>query len=389
VGQLPQQQLRSTGAFSIAKRRGFCSPTIDKDVERNNTMFKRMLVPLDGSELAERAIPVAARIARASGGTIVFVRVVLPPVEFGTYSVEQEHLIDLKPSAFERRLAEAESYLLNIAITHADVLADIATETDIVTGATAPEIISTARLEEIDLIVMCSHGETGLKRWVFGSVAQEAVRHSPVPMLVLNEHGSALPAPDAAHPLRILVALDGSVQSETILEPAVQLIAALAAPAWGVFHLLHIVDLPPVYGKLRSQAHMSNSMQAEARQEAETYLKVLADRLNAETPADLELTITSSVAVSTDVAGTIIKTAEQAEGPEHLGDYDLIAMATHGREGLQRLVMGSVTEHVLGATKLPLLMVRPKEADAAPVEAGETTKTTVSESPAQTWVGLF
>jgi nucleotide-binding universal stress UspA family protein len=352
-------------------------------------MFKRILVPLDGSELAERAFPVAARIARASGGTIVFVRVVLPPVEFGTYSVEQEHLIDLKPSAFESRLAEAESYLLNVAITHADVLAGIATETDIVTGATAPEIISTARLEEIDLIVMCSHGETGLKRWMLGSVAQEAVRHSPVPMLVLNEHGSAHPPPDAAHPLRMLVALDGTVQSETILEPAVQLLAALAAPAWGVLHLLRIVDLPPVYGKLRSQAHVSDSMQAEARQEAEAYLKVLADRLYAETPADLELTITSSVAVSTDVAGTMIKTAEQAEGMENLGGYDLIAMATHGREGLQRLVMGSVTEHVLGTTKLPLLMVRPKEAEAAHAEAGETTKTQVSEVQAQTWVGLF
>jgi nucleotide-binding universal stress UspA family protein len=183
--------------------------------------------------------------------------------------------------------------------------------------------------------------------------------------------------------------LDGSVQSETVLEPAVQLIAALAAPAWGVLHLLHIVDLPPAYGKLRSQAYMSDSMQAEARQEAEAYLKLIADRLYAETPADLELTITSSVVVSTDVAGTMIKTAEQAEGPEHLGGYDLIAMATHGRVGLQHLVMGSVTEQVLAATKLPLLMVRPKEAEAVHAEVGETTKTKVSEAQAQTWVGLF
>jgi nucleotide-binding universal stress UspA family protein len=219
---------------------------------------------------------------------------------------------------------------------------------------------------------------------MLGSVAQEAVHHSPVPMLVLNEHRSALPTPDAAHPLRMLVALDESVQSETVLEPAVQLIAALAAPAWGVLHLLRIVDLPPAYGKLRSQAHISDSMQAEARHEAEAYLKVIVNRLYAETPADLELTITSSVAVSTDVAGTIIKTAEQAEGKESLGGYDLIAMATHGREGLQRLMMGSVTEHVLGATKLPLLMVRPKEAEAAHAKAGETTKTKVPEVQAQT-----
>jgi nucleotide-binding universal stress UspA family protein len=119
------------------------------------------------------------------------------------------------------------------------------------------------------------------------------------------------------------------------------------------------------------------------------YLKLIADRLYAGTPADLELTITSSVAVSTDVAGTIIKTAEQAEGPEHLGGYDLIAMPTHGREGLHRLVMGSVTEHVLGATRLPLLMVRPQEAEAAHAKVGEASKTKISEVQAQTWVGLF
>src|SRR6266700_3910757 len=329
---------------------------------KEQPMFKRILVPLDGSEHAERAIPVAARIARVSGGTIIFVRV-LPPADLSGYAATSD--------------------------PYADELTGIPTEMDLAAGAIPPSIFSTARREHVDLVVMCSRGITGLKRWMLGSVAQEAIHHSPVPMLVLNEHGSALPAPDTAHPLRILVALDGSVQSETVLEPAVQLIAALAAPAWGVLHLLHIVDLPPVYGKLRSQAHMSDGMQAEARQEAEAYLKLIADRLYAETPADLELTITSSVAVSTDVAGTMIKTAEQAEGMEHLGGYDLIAMATHGREGLQRLVMGSVTEHVLGATKLPVLMVRPGEAKATRAEVGETTKTKVSEGQAQTWVGLF
>jgi nucleotide-binding universal stress UspA family protein len=215
------------------------------------TMFKRMLVPLDGSELAEQAIPVAARLARANGGTIVFVQVGLPPVEFGTYSVEQEHVIDVKPSAYEKRLAEAESYLLSITNMHADVLAGIATEIDITTGAAAPTIFSTARLEEVDLIVMYSRGETGLKRWVFGSVAQQAVRHSPVPVLVLQEHGMPLRVPDAAHPLRILVPLDGSALAETALEPAIELLKtwmSAVAEVGGELHLLQVVDVPPTYG---------------------------------------------------------------------------------------------------------------------------------------------
>ncbi len=356
-------------------------------------MFKRILVPLDGSELAERAIPVAARIARASGGTIVFVRVILPPVEFGTYSVEQEHLIDLKPSAFERRLAEAESYLLNVAITHADVLAGIATETDIVTGATAPEIISTARLEKIDLIVMCSHGETGLKRWVFGSVAQEAVRHSPAPVLVLNGHGTFLRVPDAAHPLRVLIALDGSALSETALEPAIGLLTTWTnAPTegGGELHLLHMVDVPPVYGKFRSQAYVPDSLRNEVRQEAETYVKAVTDRLLAGPLAKSQLTVTSGVYLSTDVAGTMIKMAEHAENAEHTGGYDLIAMATHGRSGLRRLVMGSITEHVLGATTLPLLIVRPPEIKTRPEKATEAAQTEVGvQAEEQGWVGLL
>ena len=148
-------------------------------------MFQRILVPLDGSELSEKAIPVAAWIARASGGTIVFVSVVLPPIEFGTYSPERT--IPLKPGAFVRREAEANSYLTGVISSHADELADINTEKEVTAGAVSSEIYSEARLEHVDLIVISSKGETGLKRWVFGSVAQEVVRHSPVPVLVLQE----------------------------------------------------------------------------------------------------------------------------------------------------------------------------------------------------------
>jgi nucleotide-binding universal stress UspA family protein len=148
-------------------------------------MFQRILVPLDGSELSEKAIPVAAWIARASGGTIVFVSVVLPPIEFGTYTPERT--IPLKPSAFKRREVEANSYLTGVIKTYTNELAGINTEIDVTAGAVSSEIYSEARLEHVDLIVICSKGEMGLKRWVFGSIAQEVVRHSPVPVLVLQE----------------------------------------------------------------------------------------------------------------------------------------------------------------------------------------------------------
>src|SRR5689334_25324680 len=105
-------------------------------------MFQRILVPLDGSALSEKAIPIAAWIARASGGTIIFVSVVLPPIEFGTYTPERT--IPLKPGAFERREAEANTYLTNVIAAHTNELAGIATEIAVTAGAVSSEIYSEA-----------------------------------------------------------------------------------------------------------------------------------------------------------------------------------------------------------------------------------------------------
>jgi nucleotide-binding universal stress UspA family protein len=342
-------------------------------------MFQRILVPLDGSEGAKRAIPVAARIARTSGASIVFIRVVPAPANVGTFGVGVHETVAVQPEveATEKDLADAASYLEEIKTAYAGELAGLNTEIDVATGATSPTIFLAARDEYVDLIVMCSHGETGLKRWVLGSVAHEAVRHSPVPVLVLNEHEMVPFATEASHPLRVLVALDGSALAETALEPAAQLIAALAPPAQSEVHLLRVVDLPSAYGKLKSQAYISDSMQEEARQEAEKYVKVVTDRLREGPFAAFKLNITSSVAVSTDVAGTIIKQAEKARGAKPSACFDMIAIATHGRGGLRRLVMGSVTEHILGATRLPLLIVRPREVETTDEKSGETAQVEV------------
>ncbi len=354
-------------------------------------MFQRILVPLDGSEGAERAIPVAARIARTSGASIVFIRVVPPPAWVGAFGVGVHGTVAVQPKveATEKDLADATTYLEAITTAYAGDLVGLNTEIDVATGVASPTIFSSARDEYVDLIVMCSHGETGLKRWVLGSVAQQAVRHSPVPVLVLNEHGMVSSAPEATHPLRALVALDGSALAETALEPAAQLIAALSGSAEGEVHLLRVVDLPSAYGKMKSQAYISDSMQEEARQEAEQYVKAVTDRLHEGPFAAFKLNITSSVVVSTDVAGTIIKQAEQAKSAERSTRFDMIALATHGHGGLRRLVMGSVTEHILGATRLPLLIVRPREVETAGDESGSTSQVEGTEVEIQTWAGIL
>ncbi len=355
-------------------------------------MFERILVPLDGSKGSERAIPVAARIARASDATIVLISVVVAQVEFGTYTAERT--VPLKPGAFKQRLAEAADYLAGIKETYASDLAGIDTEIDIAAGAASPTIYSAAHLENVDLIVLCSHEEGGLKRWVFGSVAQEALRHSPVPVLVLNERGSFPPVPDATHPFRVLLPLDGSDTSEMAVLPAAQLIAAIAAPFQGEIHIFDVVDLPSVYGKMKSHVHITDIAQEEARQkalqEAEKYVKSLQERCE-KMFAGTNLKFTSSVAVNEHVAEIIVKEAEQARDTGSATGYDMIAMATHGKGALRKLFMGSVTEHVLKTTKLPLLIVRLQhvaETSGEAEERGDTALVEVTEVSVHTLVEL-
>jgi nucleotide-binding universal stress UspA family protein len=323
-------------------------------------MFKRIIVPLDGSARAEHAIPVAARIARASDASLVFVRATTIPIEYRRYVVSPAILPDVKQEAIEGELDEVEHYLRTAATS--DQLVGIHIDTKVLVGPAAPEILSAAESFQADLLVMCSHGYTGFKRWALGSVAQKVARHSPVPVLVLHEEGGALTNlhPGGIRPVRVLVALDGSSLAEATLVPAARLSVVLSAPAQGALHLARVLPFPPVEDVTRSESVTKTREMAIA--ETKAYLKSVEQCLREGDLAHLDLLVTSSVAVRTDPADTLIGMAENGEYMDDLAGFngcDVIAMATHGRGGLQRWVLGSVTERVLGATKLPLLIVRP------------------------------
>ncbi len=312
-------------------------------------MFKRILVPLDGSTRAERAIPVAARIARALGDSVILLRVATAPVDTGKFSklsVYAEESVDAD-------LAGATSYLENIA--KSDELVGITTEVKALFGAVAPTILSSAQSFHASIVVMCSHGYTGYKRWVLGSIADKVTRHSPIPVLVLRE-GGPVPSTAIQQPVRALVPVDGSPLSEAVLEPAAYLAAALAQATsqQGALHLLRVVDLPTTGGKFKSDAHIDTSLKEQVMHEDEAYLATLANRLPEGDLANLDLSVTYSVEFDPDVAEAIVKKAEQ-------DTFDFIAIATHGRGGVQHWAMGSVSERVLHATKLPLLIMRPHD----------------------------
>ncbi|MDQ2905958.1 MAG: universal stress protein [Chloroflexota bacterium] len=329
-------------------------------------MFEHILVPLDGSTRAEEALPIVARVARAAGSSVVLLQVVSFPMSYGYssslglnygYSGGLDSTLLISEEVGETEQTEAAAYLTRIA--HSDLFAGITTTTEVVFGLpAAPHILALVEQQAVNLIVLCSHGRTGFLRWVLGSVAQQVIHHSRVPVLVLREGGAALPAlhAGAAHSLCAAVALDGSPLAETALLPAAHLVAALAQPAQGVVHLLHVV-------KLRTSASdedVLSQRDAEGVEHAQAYLQGVREHLLAQT-SDLNLRVTWSVTPAQDVAGTIVTTPEKGTGSTGENGCDVLAMATHGHGGVEQWVMGSVTERVLGASTVPVLVIRPPQ----------------------------
>jgi len=320
-------------------------------------MFQRILAPLDGSDRAEKALPVAARIARATGGTLVLLQAIPPSLE---YANVQAQIPSFTETLSQEARAQAISYLTRIAGSAS--VAEIKTEIHVLPGVPAQSILTFAHRNKVDLIVLCSHGYTGFKKWALGSVAQHIMRHSSAPVLLLREGSpqSVTPLTDASHPLRVVVALDGSSLAETALVPTIHLVSALSAPQKGELHLLSIVKPSGQRDPLSSV-----TMQERAIHAATAYLQMLSSELHVTLAAELGVTITTTVRVSLDVADALIRGAELGEETGTYQAYDLLALATHGRSGLERWAMGSMAERILDGSRLPLLIVRPQRQQRA------------------------
>ena len=117
--------------------------------------------------------------------------------------------------------------------------------------------------------------------------------------------------------------------------------------------MLRVVDLPTSGGKFKSDAHIDTGLKEQVRHEDEEYLSSLVHRLSVGDLGLLDLAITTSVEADPDVAEAIVKKSEEEK-------FDFIAIATHGRGGVQKWALGSVAGRVLHATRLPLLIMRPR-----------------------------
>jgi nucleotide-binding universal stress UspA family protein len=320
-------------------------------------MFQRILVPLDGSQRAEQAIPLAGRIARASHGSVILLQVAPTPTDLYWLSVEAT---EGAPGIMQARRDEIKRYLAQLTASQA--LEGVGTITEVGEGTPAETILSIASSQKADLILMCSHGYTGFRRWVLGSVAHKVAWHSMVPVFILRENSQKLTglSPNVGYPLRALVALDGTSFTEAAVLPAAQLVAACSAPAQGEIHLTHLVrHISAREEKAYEQFGLADLRQAALRQ-FEHYLQAIKERLSHEMPAETTVDITWSIGECIDVAESLLQVAE-GEGVGTHTPSDLIALTTHGRSGLERWVKGSVAERVLSSTTMPLLVVHPHQ----------------------------
>lgn len=293
--------------------------------------LQAILVPLDGSHFAEHALPVARQIALRSGALINLVQVHVPiiNVSLGAWNMGGVPITDERMDAELRQ--HEETYLASVRERFA--ADDLPITCEILDGAVVPTLIEHAGEMHADLVIMTTHGHGAFSRVWLGSVADAFFRHSDIPTLLIRpavEEDRALPEDQPWSIQRMLMPLDGSPLAERILEPACRLGDLLAVEYW----LLSVVE-PSEGGDSQSAAHAYlDRIAAELRQQGHT--------------------VHTEVAVG-QAARTILDVAQQHK-------IGLVALATHGRGGLSRLVLGSVADKVVRGAETPILLVHPQPA---------------------------
>jgi nucleotide-binding universal stress UspA family protein len=294
--------------------------------------YRLGLITLDGSATAEAVLPYARALA-SGGARLILLRIVPSDSTAAECLVARSYL-----QAVQTGLAQS-------GVEGADIV--VAPET----GAGPPgAIVAQATERDADLIVMATHGRSGLSRVLYGSVAEQVLHLTALPALLVP---ALAPWPwDAAEPRRILVPLDGSHLALAALPAA----DALARTVGAELHLVRVLE-PPDAGLYHSGVRAALFDPAAAESGARRYLSGLAACLPAATrTAGIHV-------VSGEPGGAIAAAARELRA-------GTIAMATHGRFGATRVVLGSVATSVLRRAVLPMLLFHPVGLGATPVAAG-------------------
>lgn len=291
-------------------------------------MYRKLMVPLDGSPFSEEALPLAVEVAHRTGAELRLVHVLVPV--FGKTVVELAARAKERLDALARRVREESGVEASVEELEGDAVEKLA---------------GYVEREGIDLVVMATHGWGGLQRAWLGSVTDALIREIEVPILAFCPRGREVIRIDGKAKEHVLVPLDGSELAEAVLDEAVAVAGAEAR-----FSLLRVVPLPipgdPMMGSIGPG--VVDEMIESLRADAEQYLAGVAARLQGRVAR-----VETAILVEMMPALAILHYAES----HHV---DLIALATHGRRGLKRWALGSVADKVLRGAAVPVLLIRPE-----------------------------
>jgi nucleotide-binding universal stress UspA family protein len=293
-------------------------------------VFSNILVPLDGSTLSERALPYAEFLAHTSHATLTLVRNAHSPFKlFGDAGTEER-----------RAISQAEAYLEELRVQLSDRGLTVHTGVPF-DGSAAGWITEEIALRRADLVIMATHDRVGPDRWVHGSVAEAVVNHASVPVMLVRGDAAA-PRFFESNPT-VIVPLDGSEFAEAALPFAMSFARVFGAHLVLLRVVVDVEQLAVVEGGTavpmgRDLKRLTASNQA--------YLEAVAARVSA---PEVEVAHRQG-----EPAAEIVYAARERSAA-------LVIMATHGRTGALRSVLGSVAGGVLHHGPTPVMLVRPSE----------------------------
>lgn len=304
-------------------------------------MLQSLLVPLDGSEFSERTLGLAQGLAKATGASLHLAHVHVPHPPDHLLSNTQFHYEGLDLEEYEaRHRAEEEEYLAGVL---AQMGGESPADSTLLEGHVAEEVARHADEVGADMILITTHGHTGVSRMWLGSVADALIRLTHLPLLVIHPAQGGHVPDDVLTFRHIMVPLDGSELSASILTA----VADVAKASGARITLVHVVSSSAVLGA-RIFPLLPDDI-TPALERAVEYLEAKAEVLRAEGLA-VDTHVEEHEAPGRALAGVADKL-----------DADLVALATHGYGGLKRALLGSVADKVLRSCPLPLLVQRPEE----------------------------
>jgi nucleotide-binding universal stress UspA family protein len=309
-------------------------------------MFRNVLVPVDGTPMAEHALPWALAAAGPSG-TIHLIHIHVTPVPMMVEGVVvsdptlDQTIREQEAEYLQRLTGKVRSIAPDLSVVSRNVDSD---------DPLADALAAAAEGAGADLVAMTTHGRGPFARFWLGSVSDEFLRRSPVPTLLIRTQDEDTPADLAVRPeLRhLIIPLDGSDLAERILDPAVKLGTRFGAD-YTLVLVLDSLDDPEAVARIRQPDLPVAANPTTPAERAEMYLDRIARSIGAKggnarvklvregSPAEVVLTL----------AGSDPSTA--------------VALATHGRSGISRLLMGSVTDEVIRRAPGPVLAFHPTE----------------------------